>query len=96
MRFSTNIEQNFQDAQYRICNVPGDLADAVLVLAASAYMLRKYEGYGMDQKSLNFLALTEKQIQDMIDDSRSIQVVRMRFKEFDLSSVVEAYRRVNV
>ena len=96
MILSTNIEQNFQDAQFRICNVPGDLADAVLILSASAYILRKYEGYGMDQKSLNFLSLTDKQIQAMIDDSRSLQVVRMKFKDFDLSSVVEAYRRVNV
>lgn len=96
MVLSTNIEQNFQDAQFRICNVPGDLADAVLILSASAYILRKYEGYGMDQKSLNFLSLTDKQIQAMIDDSRSLQVVRMKFKDFDLSSVVEAYRRVNI
>lgn len=96
MILSTNIEQNFQDAQFRICNVPGDLADAVLILSASAYILRKYEGYGMDQKSLNFLSLTDKQIQAMIDDSRSLQVVRMRFKDFDLSTVVDAYRRVNI
>ncbi len=52
---------------------------AVLVLSASAYILRKYESHGMDQKSLNFLALTEKQIQAMIDDIRSLQVVRMKF-----------------
>lgn len=96
MVFSTNIEQNFQDAQYRICNIPGDLSDAVLILSASAYILRKYESYGMEQKSLNFLALTDKQIQAMIDDSRSLQVVRMKFKDFDFSSVVEAYRRLNV
>ena len=96
MRFTTNIEANFQDSTFRINNIPGDLSDAILMLSASAYMLRKYEGYGMDQKSLNFLSLTDSQIENMIKDNRSIQVVRMRFKDFDFNGVVEAYRRVNV
>lgn len=96
LKLTTNIDGTFEAVNYRINNVPGDLADAVLMLSAASFIIRKYEGYGMDQKTVNFLSVEEDQILDIIHDSRIAQQVNMKFKDFDLGSVIDTYRRWNL
>ena len=96
LNLSCNIESSFSGAYFRICNVPADLAEAVLMLAAGSYLIRKYEAYGMDQKTENILSVSFSKIQDVVESSNLTPNVKMRFREFDFSLVVEAYRRVNV
>jgi len=96
LTLTTNIESTFKDQNFRVTNVPGDLSEAVLILAASSYLIRKYESYGMDQKTINFLPLKENQIQDVINDSRFAIGIRSKFKDFDLTNVIDTYRKLNV
>ena len=96
LNLSCNIESSFSETLFRICNVPADLAEVVLMLAAGSYLIRKYEAYGMDQKTENILSVSYSKIQDVVESSNLTPNVKMRFREFDLSSVVEAYRRINV
>ena len=96
LKLSYNIESPFAGEGFRICNVPADLAEAVLMLAAGSYLVRKYEAYGMDLKTENILSVSYSKIQDVVESSSLTPNVKMRFREFDLSLVVEAYRRINV
>lgn len=90
------VESSFSGEGYRICNVPGDIAEAVLMLAAGSYLIRKYGAYGMDQKTENILSLSYNKIEQIVENSSLTPNVKMRFKEFDFNSVVEAYRKINV
>lgn len=96
LNLSGNIESTFTDESYRICNVPGDIAEAVLMLSAGSYMMKKYETYGMDQKTENILSVSYNEIQQVVESSNLTPNVKMRMKEFDYKGVVEAYGRVNV
>ena len=96
MNISTNLESSFTEESFRICNVPADLAEAVLMLAAGSYLLRKFEAYGMDQKTENILSVSYNEIQQIIESSNLVPNVKMRFREFDFRGVVESYRRVNI
>jgi hypothetical protein len=89
LKLSCNIESSFAGESFRICNVPADLAEAVLMLAAGSYLIKKYEAYGMDQKTENILSVTYSKIQDVVESSNLTPNVKMRFREFDFSSVVE-------
>jgi len=90
------VENSFSGERYRISNVPGDIAEAVLMLAAGSYLIRKYGAYGMDQKTENILSVSYNKLEQIVENSSLTPNVKMRFKEFDLNSVVEAYRKVNV
>jgi len=90
------IESSFSGESYRICNVPGDIAEAVLMLAAGSYLIRKYGAYGMDQKTENILSVSYSKLEQIVENSSLTPNVKMRFREFELGSVVEAYRRINV
>ena len=96
LKLSCNMEVTIHKQSYRICNVPADLAEAVLMLAAGSYLLKKYEAYGMDQKTESISAALYNKIQDIGDSSSLSPNVKMRFREFDLEAVVEAYRRWNL
>lgn len=96
LNLSCNIESSFSEEYFRICNVPADLAEAVLMLAAGSFLIRKYEAYGMDQKTENILSVSYSKIQDVVESSNLTPNVKMRFREFDLGSVVEFYRKINV
>jgi len=95
-KISGKIESSFSGERYRISNVPGDIAEAVLMLAAGSYMIKKYGAYGMDQKTENILSVTYNKLEQIVENSSLTPNVKMRLKEFDLNSVVEAYRKVNV
>ncbi len=90
------IESSFSGESFRICNVPGDIAEAVLMLAAGSYLIRKYGAYGMDQKTENILSVSYSKLEQIVENSSLTPNVKMRFREFDLDSIVEAYRRMNV
>ena len=96
MNISFNIESSFSEESYRICNVPADLAEDVLMLAAVSYLIKKYEAYGMDQKTENILSVSYNEIQQVVENSSLVPNVKMRFREFDLNSAIDAYRRINV
>ena len=96
LNLSCNIDSTFTGESYRICNVPCDIAEAVLMLAAGSYLTKKYDAYGMDQKTENILSVAYDEIQNVVDSSNLTPNVKMRFKEFDFKGVVEAYRRVNI
>ena len=96
LNLSCNIDITFTGESYRICNVPGDIAEAVLMLSAGSYLMKKYETYGMDQKTENILSVSYNNIQQVVESSNLTPNVKMRMKEFDFRGVVEAYRRVNV
>jgi len=96
MNLSGNIDSEFTDESYRICNVPGDIAEAVLMLSAGSYLMKKYETYGMDQKTENILSVSYNNIQQVVESSNLTPNVKMRMKEFDFRGVVEAYGRINV
>jgi len=96
VKVTGKIESSFSEEGYRISNVPGDIAEAVLMLAAGSYMIRKYGAYGMDQKTENILSVTYNKLEQIVENSSLTPNVKMRFKEFDFNSVVEAYRRINV
>lgn len=91
-----NIDSSFTDESYRICNVPGDIAEAVLMLSAGSYLMKKYETYGMDQKTENILSVSYNNIQQVVESSNLTPNVKMRMKEFDFKGVVDAYGRINV
>lgn len=95
-KITGKIESSFSGEGYRISNVPGDIAEAVLMLAAGSYMIRKYAAYGMDQKTENILSVTYNKLEQIVENSSLTPNVKMRFREFDFNSVVEAYRRINV
>ncbi len=96
LNLSCNIDITFTGESYRICNVPGDIAEAVLMLSAGSYLMKKYETYGMDQKTENILSVSYNNIQQVVESSNLTPNVKMRMKEFDFGGVVDAYRRVNV
>ena len=96
VKVTGKIESSFSEEGYRISNVPGDIAEAVLMLAAGSYLIRKYGAYGMDQKTENILSVTYNKLEQIVENSSLTPNVKMRLKEFDFNSVVEAYRRVNV
>lgn len=96
LKLSWNIEELIHKQSYRICNVPADLAEAVLMLAAGSYLLKKYEAYGMDQKTESISAALYNKMQKIVDSSSLSPNVKMRFREFDLVAVIENYRRMNV
>ncbi len=96
LNLSCNIDITFTDESYRICNVPGDIAEAVLMLSAGSYLMKKYETYGMDQKTENILSVSYNNIQQVVESSNLTPNVKMRMKEFDFGGVVEAYGRVNI
>jgi hypothetical protein len=96
LNLSCNIESTFTDESYRICNVPGDIAEAVLMLSAGSYLMKKYEAYGMDMKTENILSVSYNEIQQVVESSNLTPNVKMRMKEFDFGGVVESYGRVNV
>jgi len=96
LNLSCNIDITFTGESYRICNVPGDIAEAVLMLSAGSYLMKKYETYGMDQKTENILSVSYNEIQQVVESSNLTPNVKMRMKEFDFKGVVEAYGRVNV
>ena len=96
LNLSGNIDSTFTDESYRICNVPGDIAEAVLMLSAGSYLMKKYEAYGMDQKTENILSVAYNNIQQVVESSNLTPNVKMRFKEFDYKGVVDAYGRINV
>ena len=96
LKLSGNIESTFTDESYRICNVPGDIAEAVLMLSAGSYLTKKYDAYGMDQKTENILSVSYNNIQQVVESSNLTPNVKMRFREFDFRGVVEAYGRINV
>jgi len=50
----------------------------------------------MDQKTENILSVSYNKLEQIVENSSLTPNVKMRLKEFDLNSVVEAYRRVNV
>jgi len=96
LNLSGNIDSTFTDESFRICNVPGDIAEAVLMLSAGSYLMKKYETYGMDQKTENILSVSYNNIQQVVESSNLTPNVKMRFKEFDYKGVIDSYRRVNV
>ena len=96
LNLSGNIDSSFTDESYRICNVPGDIAEAVLMLSAGSYLMKKYETYGMDQKTENILSVSYNNIQQVVESSNLTPNVKMRMKEFDNKGVVDAYGRINV
>jgi len=96
VNLSGKIESSFSGESFRICNVPGDIAEAVMMLAAGSYLMRKYGAYGMDQKTENILSVSYSKLEQIVENSSLTPNVKMRFREFDLNSVVEAYRRINV
>ena len=96
LNLSCNIESDFTGESYRICNVPGDIAEAVLMLSAGSYLMKKYETYGMDQKTENILSVSYNNIQQVVESSNLTPNVKMRIKEFDFRGVVESYGRINV
>jgi len=96
LNLSCNIDITFTSESYRICNVPGDIAEAVLMLAAGSYLTKKYEAYGMDMKTENILSVAYNNIQQVVESSNLTPNVKMRFREFDFKGVVEAYGRINV
>ncbi|MEO8209514.1 MAG: phage head-tail connector protein [bacterium] len=96
LNLSCNSESSFEEESFRIDNIPPDLAEGVLMLAAGSYLMKKYEAYGIDQKTENILSVSYNQIQQVVESSNLTPNVKMRLKEFDLSGVVDAYRRVNV
>ena len=96
LNLSCNIDITFTDESYRICNVPGDISEAVLMLSAGSYLMKKYETYGMDMKTENILSVSYNEIQQVVESSNLTPNVKMRFKEFDYKGVIDSYRRVNV
>ena len=96
LNLSCNIESTFTGESYRICNVPGDIAEAVLMLSAGSYLMKKYETYGMDMKTENILSVAYNNIQQVVESSNLTPNVKMRFREFDYKGVIDSYRRVNV
>lgn len=96
LNLNGNIDSSFTDESYRICNVPGDIAEAVLMLSAGSYLMKKYETYGMDQKTENILSVSYNNIQQVVESSNLTPNVKMRMKEFDFKGVVDAYGRINV
>ena len=96
VKVTGKIESSFSGERYRISNVPGDIAETVLMLAAGSYLIRKYNAYGMDQKTENILSVSYNKLEQIVENSSLTPNVKMRFNEFDFNSVVEAYRRVNV
>ena len=96
LNLSCNIESDFTGENYRICNVPGDIAEAVLMLSAGSYLTKKYDAYGMDMKTENILSVSYNNIQQVVESSNLTPNVKMRMKEFDFGGVVESYGRVNV
>ena len=96
VRVTGKIESSFSGERYRVSNVPGDITEAVLMLAAGSYLVRKYGAYGMDHKTENILSVSYNKLEQIVENSSLTPNVKMRFKEFDINSVVEAYRRINV
>lgn len=96
LKLSRNIENSFSAENYRINNVPADLAEAVLMLAAGSYMIKKYNAYGMDEKSENILSVSYNKIQQVVENSNLTPNVKMKFMEFDLDRIIDSYRRINV
>ncbi len=96
LNLSGNIDITFTDESYSICNVPGDIAEAVLMLSAGSYLTKKYEAYGMDMKTENILSVSYNNIQQVVESSNLTPNVKMRFREFNFRGVVEAYGRVNI
>jgi len=96
VKVTGKIESSFSEEGYRISNVPGDIAEAVLMLAAGSYLIRKYGAYGMDQKTENILSVTYNKLEQIVENSSLTPNVKMRLKEFDFNSVVDAYRKINV
>ncbi|MBL8008048.1 MAG: phage head-tail connector protein [Ignavibacteria bacterium] len=96
LNLSCNLDRTILKESYRVCNVPADLAEAVLMLAAGSYLLKKYEAYGMDQKTESVSAALYNKIKGVADSSSLSPNVKMRFKEFDLGLVIEVYRKINV
>lgn len=96
VKVTGKIESSFSGEGYRISNVPGDIAEAVLMLAAGSYLIRRYNAYGMDQKTENILSVSYNKLEQIVENSSLTPNVKMRFREFDFNSVVEAYRRINV
>jgi len=96
VKVTGKIESSFSGEGYRISNVPGDIAEAVLMLAAGSYLIRKYGAYGMDQKTENILSVSYNKLEQIVENSSLTPNVKIRLKEFDFEGVVEAYRRINV
>ena len=96
LNLSCNIDITFTGESYRICNVPGDIAEAVLMLSAGSYLMKKYETYGMDQKTENILSVSYNNIQQVVESSNLTPNVKMRMKEFDFKGVVDSYGRINI
>jgi len=96
LNLSGNIDITFTDESFRICNVPGDIAEAVLMLSAGSYLTKKYEAYGMDMKTENILSVAYNNIQQVVESSNLTPNVKMRMKEFDFRGVVDSYGRVNI
>lgn len=96
LRVERNIEDLFKEESYRICNVPADIAEAVLMLAAGSYLMKKYEAYGMEQKTETILSVSYNNIKHIVESSNLTPNMKMRFREFDLVGVIESYRRLNI
>lgn len=96
LNLSCNLDRTILKESYRVCNVPADLAEAVLMLAAGSYLLKKYEAYGMDQKTESVSTALYNKMQKVADSNSLSPNVKMRFREFDLGVVIEVYRKINV